>query len=111
VADGIRKLTLHYARRSWATWALQAGKNIKWVADQLGHADPSTTLKHYAHAMPEDDTDLSFLDLNVTKRHQRLRGFSVSGLMARREGFEPPWSLRSHSLFAHRSQLPLRFEV
>ena len=46
------------------------GKNIKWVADQLGHADPSTTLKHYAHAMPEDDTDLSFLDLDVTKRHQ-----------------------------------------
>ena len=70
VASGVRKLTLHSARHSWATWALQAGKNIKWVADQLGHADPSTTLKHYAHAMPEDDTDLSFLDLDVTKRHQ-----------------------------------------
>jgi hypothetical protein len=31
--------------------------------------------------------------------------------MVRREGFEPPWSLRSHSLLTHRSQLPLRFEA
>ncbi|MBC8188440.1 MAG: tyrosine-type recombinase/integrase, partial [Proteobacteria bacterium] len=56
------------ARHSWATWAIQAGKNIRWVADQLGHADASTTLNHYAHAMPDDDHDLSFLDLDVAKR-------------------------------------------
>ena len=65
-----QKLTLHSARHSWATWALQAGKNIKRVADQLGRADPSTALKHYAHAMPEDDTDVSFAEIGVTKRHQ-----------------------------------------
>ena len=59
---------LHSVRHSWATWALQAGKNIRWVADQLGHADASTTLNHYAHAMPDDETDLSFLELNVAKR-------------------------------------------
>ena len=27
---------------------------------QIGHADPATTLNHYAHAMKEDDEDLSF---------------------------------------------------
>jgi integrase len=67
---GVRPLPLHSARHSWATWALQAGKSVRWVADQLGHADASTTLNHYAHAMPEDAADLSFLDLGVAKRHQ-----------------------------------------
>jgi len=66
--NGVRPFPLHSTRHSWATWALQAGKNIRWVADQLGHADASTTLNHYAHAMPEDDHDLSFLDLGVAGR-------------------------------------------
>ena len=48
--------------------ALQAGKNIRWVADQLGHADPALTLRVYAHAMPEDETDLSFADFSVPGR-------------------------------------------
>ena len=77
-SQGVRKLALHSARHSWATWALQAGKNPKWVADQLGHADPSTTLKHYAHAMPEDDFDVSFTDLDVTRRHYASPGDSVT---------------------------------
>ncbi len=64
----IRPLPLHSARHSWATWAIQAGKNIRWVADQLGHADASTTLNHYAHAMREDDEDLSFADLGGDRR-------------------------------------------
>ena len=36
---GVRPFPLHSTRHSWATWALQAGKNIRWVADQLRHAD------------------------------------------------------------------------
>ena len=37
--------------------ALRAGKNVRWVAYQLGHADPALTLRVYAHAMPEDEAD------------------------------------------------------
>ncbi len=66
--EGVRGLPLHSARHSWATWALQARKPVQWVADQLGHADASTTLNHYAHAMPEYEADLSFLDLDVARR-------------------------------------------
>jgi integrase len=65
---GVRPLALHCARHSWATWALQAGKNIRWVADQLGHADPAMTIRVYAHAMPEDETDLSFAEIGGPKR-------------------------------------------
>ena len=35
---------------------------MKWVADQLGHADPALTLRVYAHAMKSEERDLSFLD-------------------------------------------------
>lgn len=97
--QGVRPLPLHSTRHSWATWALQAGKNIRWVAEQLGHSDPSTTLKHYAHAMQEDDEDLSFLVLeDGSGRHNTAPGAELTDLdsakwldsMARREGFEPP---------------------
>jgi len=60
-ALGIRPLKLHCTRHAWATLAFRAGKSIRWVADQLGHADPALTLRVYAHAMREED-DLSFVE-------------------------------------------------
>jgi integrase len=60
--EGIRPLKLHATRHTWATLALQAGKSVRWVADQLGHADPALTMRVYAHAMREEETDLSFAE-------------------------------------------------
>ena len=51
-----------------ATFALHAGKNIRWVSDQLGHADPAFTLRVYAHALREEETDLSFADFGDPRR-------------------------------------------
>jgi integrase len=59
---GVRPLKLHCARHTWATLALRAGKSVRWVADQLGHADPALPLRVYAHAMREEESDLSFAD-------------------------------------------------
>lgn len=80
-AHGVRPLKLHCARHTWTTLALQSGKPIKWAADQLGHSDPALTMRAYAHAQPEADHDLSFLDFeavadggNGTRRHQAGRG-------------------------------------
>ena len=42
--------------------ALHAGKSIRWVADQLGHAKPELTLRVYCHAMRREEEDLSFAD-------------------------------------------------
>jgi integrase len=53
---GIRSLKLHATRHTWATLALQAGKSLRWVADQLGHADPGFTLRVHTHAMREDES-------------------------------------------------------
>jgi integrase len=60
--EGVRPLRLHATRHTWATLALQAGKSVRWAADQLGHADPAFTMRVYAHALREEETDLSFAD-------------------------------------------------
>ena len=70
-ADGVRPLRLHDARHTFASLALASGKSVRWVASQLGHANPELTLRVYAHALREEETDLSFLDFGGTKRHPR----------------------------------------
>lgn len=48
--DTIRPYAL---RHTSATLLLQAGVNIKTVSVRLGHENVETTLRHYAHALPE----------------------------------------------------------
>ena len=64
-AAGVRPLKLHCARHTWATLALESGKSVRWVADQLGHADPSLTLRTYARALRETESDLGFLNIEA----------------------------------------------
>jgi hypothetical protein len=88
---------MHSARHSWATWALQAGKSVKWVAEVLGHADSTMTLRVYAHATPEDETDLSFAELDGDKRRYTAteeiaaaaEGPNYVERLVRRAGVEP----------------------
>jgi len=61
----VRPLRLHAARHTFATLALQAGKSVRWVADQLGHADPALTLRAYAHSLPTEGGDLAFADFGT----------------------------------------------
>ena len=70
-AQGVRPLRLHDARHTFASLALAAGKSVRWVASQLGHARPDLTLRVYAHALREEEVDLSFLDFGGTRRHPR----------------------------------------
>jgi integrase len=72
-AEGIRPLKLHATRHTWATHALRAGKSIRWVAAQLGHADPPLTLRVYAHAMRDEETDLAFTDYAAPIAAKRTR--------------------------------------
>jgi integrase len=65
---GVRTPKLHTTRHTWASTALGAGKSVRWVADQLGHSSPTLTLKTYAHALREEEVDLSFAEFGSSKR-------------------------------------------
>jgi integrase len=45
----------HDLRHTYASLLLSRGVSIKAVADWLGHASPTTTLRIYAHLMPADE--------------------------------------------------------
>jgi len=55
---GIEYRTLYSLRHSYATHALLAGVSVLYVAKQLGHADPATTLKFYARFMEQLGIDI-----------------------------------------------------
>ena len=49
---------MHRLRHGVATHLVDEGKVLKAQA-RLGHRDPATTLRHYAHAVPLDDLDVA----------------------------------------------------
>jgi integrase len=55
----------HTFRHTCASLLFEAGRNVKQVADWLGHADPGFTLRTYVHLMDEGLGDADFLDQTV----------------------------------------------
>jgi hypothetical protein len=70
--EGVRPLKLHCTRHTWASMALASGRSVRWVAEQLGHSSPMLTLKTYAHAIREEEMDLSFADFETRDGSERL---------------------------------------
>ncbi|MCZ7598382.1 MAG: site-specific integrase [Gammaproteobacteria bacterium] len=52
---GATALSPHGLRHTWASIALAKGVPITVVSQRLGHANPSITLRIYAHALPGGD--------------------------------------------------------
>jgi integrase len=48
----VRRRTPHDLRHSWASHMLSAGADLAYVSAQLGHSNPATTLRIYAHWVP-----------------------------------------------------------
>lgn len=49
------EVKLHHLRHFMASQMLAAGVDVRTVANRLGHANPTTTLRVYAHLIPEAD--------------------------------------------------------
>jgi len=58
MASGVEHAGLHRPRHGVATYLVDHGRLLKAQA-RLGHRDPATTLRHYSHATPLDDTDVA----------------------------------------------------
>jgi integrase len=52
VPDPKRAEGYHALRHFFASVLLDAGENIRALAEYLGHADPAFTLRVYTHLMP-----------------------------------------------------------
>lgn len=58
VAAGVSRPALHRLRHGVAAYLVDQGKLFKAQA-RLGHRDPTTTLRHYSHAVALDDEDVA----------------------------------------------------
>jgi integrase len=71
-ASGVEHAGLHRLRHGVATYLVDHGRLLKAQA-RLGHRDPATTLRHYSHATPLDDTDVADeLDRRLNELAQAL---------------------------------------
>jgi integrase len=91
----------HQLRHTFASVILQEGAPITYVSQQLGHRDPSITLRVYAHWLPDasNDTLVNRLDdaaLDVTQASPTTPDDEVQRVLSRvksvvsRGGIEPP---------------------
>jgi integrase len=53
--DGEPKLRFHDLRHGFASMLIAQGGNVAWIAHQLGHASPTTTLNVYAHVFAGEE--------------------------------------------------------
>jgi integrase len=56
---GLSKFSIYDGRHTYASHALLMGAPVTYVAKQLGHSKPTTTLQHYAHWIPSGDHGLA----------------------------------------------------
>jgi integrase len=61
-------VSFHTFRHTCASLLFEEGRNVKQVAEWLGHADPSFTLRTYVHLMDAGVGDADFLDRAVQAR-------------------------------------------
>jgi integrase len=58
---GLRPLSLHGLRHTWATLALQVGVHPKVVQERLGHSSIAVTMDIYSHVLPSMESDAAEL--------------------------------------------------
>ena len=56
---GLRHVTFHSLRHSYAAMLIESGENLKYIQRQLGHASIRVTLDTYGHLMKEANPEAS----------------------------------------------------
>ncbi len=73
-AAGLRRITLHEARHTFASYAIAAGVNVKALSTYMGHANISITLDRYGHLMPGNEEEAAgLLDAYLERANTQAR--------------------------------------
>jgi integrase len=91
-----RRWRLHDLRHWSATTSIVGGHDVRTVANRLGHANPSMTLRTYAHAVEAADAPIAQTLSHVLDGFESI-GFSIDAALSdeiidRRNGDEHPSS-------------------
>ena len=76
---GMPWVTFHSFRHTCASLLFEAGRNVKQVAEWLGHTDPAFTLRTYVHLMDAGVGDAEFLDEAVAPASGQRQGNAMYG--------------------------------
>jgi integrase len=70
-AAGLRRITFHALRHSYASHLIQAGASLAYVKDQMGHSSIQVTVDTYGHLVP--GADIAWADkLDAAAASQQL---------------------------------------
>ena len=72
-------VSFHTFRHTCASLLFESGRNVKQVAEWLGHADPAYTLRRYVHLLDDGIGDPDFLDDVVTADPAQVNTGSTQG--------------------------------
>ena len=113
----VRRLRPYDLRHAFATYALDGGADIKAVADNMGHSDPSMILKHYQHGKEETRRiavesipNLPKYVPKICPQQKRTHGVNRKSLifMVGMRGFEPPAPASRTQCSTRLSHIPKR---
>ena len=68
----IERFTAHYLRHTHATNLFRCGRDILYIRDQLGHADPETTLKIYTHLVKNHQISKTNKVISIDKYFEKI---------------------------------------
>lgn len=69
--EPVRQNGIHALRHFYASVLLDAGENVKALAEYLGHSDPGFTLRTYTHLMPRSQARTRRAVDDTFRRHGR----------------------------------------
>src|SRR6185437_6463832 len=73
-AVGLRRITLHECRHTFASLMIAAGVNAKALSTYMGHANISITLDRYGHLMPGNEEEAAdLLDAYLERSNTKAR--------------------------------------
>jgi integrase len=78
----VAHVTPHTLRRTYITFMLAAGFDVPYVQDQVGHADPTTTLAIYARVIRRADRDALRAELRALLGEDRPAGDELASRRA-----------------------------